>query len=207
MQVLGWQMTLTPHVDIDICIHRSCPHPSPSGRLSKFGFDRYWVLFLCSPWWWGSSRSSTQFIRFCRRKHSALSEKWGLNRPAGKAELALNWCGYTAGSTPLGCHSACDITMDGSPMEGIMWLLINIRSKLHHVPLMRLPFSSGVCFPEIGKISHSRTYNACTYSKHKHSSDMGGKVMTWNLLKASHRHVKCQQQLSRCWWTWKLLKN
>lgn len=139
-------MILTQHVDSDICIHQLSPPPHPlPGSLSKFGFDCYWVLFLCSPWWWSSSRSSTQFIRFCRRKHSALSEKWGLNRPAGKAELALNWCGYTAGSTPPGCYSAHDITLDGFPMEGLMWLLINIWSKLHHVLLMRLPFSWCVC--------------------------------------------------------------
>lgn len=158
MQVQAWKMTLTQRGDGDICIHRLSVPPPPPGSWSKFGFDGYWVLFLCSPRWWGSSCSSTHFIRFCRRKHSALSEKWGLNRPAGKPELALNWCGYTAGSTPLGCHSARDITMDGSPMEGLMWLLINIWSKLHHVLLMRFLFSSGVCFPEIGRISHSCTY-------------------------------------------------
>lgn len=48
--------------------------------------------------------------------------------------------------------------MDGSLMGELMWLLINIWSKLHHVLLMRLQFSLGVCFPEIGKISQAHTW-------------------------------------------------
>lgn len=139
-----------------------CP---PLEAVGSLAFDRDLVLYLGLLWWWGSSWSTAQFIRFCRRKHSALSEKWGLNRPAGKAELALNWCGYTAGSTRRAWHNARNITMDGSLMGELMWLLINIWSKLHHVLLMRLPFSLGVCFPEIGKISQAHTYSMCNVQR------------------------------------------
>lgn len=138
----------------------------PLEVLASLAFDRYLVLYLSLLLWWGSSWSSTQFIRFCRRKHSTLPEKWGLNCPAGKAELPLNWCGYTAGSTWRAWHNAHSITMDGSLMGELMCLLINIWSKLHHVLLMRLQFSSGVCFPAIGKISQACTYVWCTEKRY-----------------------------------------
>lgn len=59
--------------------------------------------------------------------------------------------------------------MDGSLMGELMWLLINIWSKLHHVLLMRLQFSLGGVFPRDWK-NKSRSQICVMYREHIHSA-------------------------------------
>lgn len=161
------------HVTLKNHVHHQ-PQVKLQCNLSwKFGL---WSLFLFYIWLavggevvLGAVHSLLDFAG----GSTLLSEKWGLNRPAGKAELALNWCGYTAGSTWRASHNARNISTDGSLMGQLMWLLINVWSKLHHVLLMRLPFSLGACFPEIGKISqaHTRAMNREHITQSRHAID------------------------------------
>lgn len=127
------------------------------GRLHKFSLCDL-VLYLGLLWWWCSSWSSTQFIRFYWRKHSTFW-KMRIKLPCRKG-----WIGPQLMWLHSRKYKAC-LAQSTAYHHGwvpYVWLLINIWSK-HHVLLMRLPFSLGVFFsPELGNRLHS---HLCTMHK------------------------------------------
>lgn len=123
----------------------------------KFGL---WSLFLSNIWaccWgWGSSWSSTQFIRFCRRKHSTL---WKMRI---KSSCRKGWIGPQLMWLHSWEYMACLAQCTEYLYRWVPYGRANVASYQHLIQIASCSFNEvafqlGGLFPEIGKISQPHT--------------------------------------------------
>lgn len=136
-----------------------CSHfLSPLGSFSNLAFDRYSSSYLRLLVWWGSSCSSTQFIRFCRRKHSPL---WKMRI---KSSCRKGWIGPQLMWLDRGEYMVCLAQCVQYHYGWVPYGQANVASYQNLIQIASCSFNVvaiqlGVCFSEIGnKKNQSRTY-------------------------------------------------